>query len=184
MAGVCAVPRVRAVAARTPVPFVAFVTFVTFVRSLASVGLVPTPLVTTVPDVLPVAVAPVALGRAVRCVRLAPAVILRRGVTTLAVSVGDQVVRARFIAGPTVAGVAVGVAFGFSVVRARPPAGGRARRGTARSLRALERGIGQQCTRLVELAVRMPRCTDVRPSAWGGHPRPDLLDDGVERRPR
>jgi hypothetical protein len=90
--------------------------------------------------------------------------------------VANHVVRGVRIAGPIVAGVA----FGFSIMRARRSAGDRARRCAAWSLRALERGIGQQCTRLVELAVRMIRCTDLRASARRGHLRPGLLDDGVE----
>jgi hypothetical protein len=95
--------------------------------------------------------------------------------------VANHVVRGVRIAGPIVAGVVTGVAFGSSVMRARRSAGDWARRCAAWSLRALERGIGQQCTRRVEFAVRMIRCTDVRPSARRGHLRPDLLDDGVER---
>jgi hypothetical protein len=119
-----------------------------------------------------------------RCMTLVPAVIVWLGVNALAAcvidGVADHVVRGVRIAGPIVAGVVVGVVFGSSVMRTRRSAGDRARRCAAWSLRALERGLGQQGTRLVEFAVRMIRCTDVRPSARGGHLRPDLLDDGVE----
>jgi hypothetical protein len=112
---------------------------------------------------------------------LVPTVIVWHGVTALAVRVADHVVRGVRVACLIVAGV-VGVVFGSSAARARHPTGGRARRPTARSLRALKRGIGQQCARSVELLLHLDGGTDVRPGARGRHLLPDSLDDGLEPR--
>jgi hypothetical protein len=92
----------------------------------------------------------------------------------------DHVVRGMNTVGLVVAGVVVGAALVSPAVRARSPTDEHARPCTAWSLRALERGIGQQCARPVELPVRFGGCTDVHPGARGGYLLPDALDDGLE----
>jgi hypothetical protein len=88
----------------------------------------------------------------------------------------DHVVRGMSAVGLVV----VGVALVSPAMRARRPTDVHARPRTAWSLRALERGIGQQCARPVELPVRFGGCTDVYPGARGRHLLPDALDDGLE----
>jgi hypothetical protein len=123
-------------------------------------------------------VRPVASAVLVNAVRLVIGWVV---VTALALhvvgGVVDHVVRGMSTVGLVVAGVVVGVS---PAMRARRPTDEHARPRTAWSLRALERGIGQQCARPVELPVRFGGCTDVHPGARGGYLLQDALDDGLE----